>query len=1026
MTRRHIRELAREAVHVLPRGASLPDDVWSRRHRGILTVLWLHVPAIVLFAVAMGDGVLHGILEGGIIALIAGAATLVRDQRRATTILTAVGLLSCSAVLVHLSGGVIELHFHFFVMVGVVVLYQDWWPFLFAIAYVVLHHAVVGTLSPESVYNHPAAIANPAKWALVHGGFIMGMSAAGIAAWRLNEAFWRGVMEREQQLAEAQEVAHLGSWEWDFVNDRVAWSDEQYRLFGVSPDVFDPTVAGFLSYVHPDDRGPTQQAIEEISEDPRAFAFDFRRVLPDGSVRWLHARGDLVSRDDRRPARLCGTVQDITERKQAEEAVRDSERRYRTIVETAHEGVWMLDADNRTTFANGRMAAMLGYRLDEMVGRPLERFLQTDAEQAAATFLRAHDGGSDQHDVRLRRKDGTELWALLTATALIDAEGTCVGTLVMVTDITSRKAAEEQLAHQALHDSLTGLPNRTLFSDRLDQAVARSRRNDTWSAVLFVDLDRFKVVNDGLGHGAGDELLATVAARLRAAARPGDTVARVGGDEFVVLCEDLTDERAARGIAKRLADAVSLPIVVGDRQLEVTVSIGIAVARGGATDAETLLADADAAMYKAKQRGRARYEVFDAEMRSQVVERLDTETALRRALELDQFCVFYQPEVSLRDGTTMGVEALVRWQHPERGLLGPDAFISMAEETGLILPLGRWVLTEACRQLQAWRSAHPELSSLVVWVNLSAQQLTEAHITEVVSSALAETGLEPANLGLEITESAVMDDIDAVGRALAGLKALGVQLAVDDFGTGFSSLTYLKEFPVDVLKVDRSFVAGLGHDAGDSAIVAAVIGLARSLGLDAVAEGVETFEQLAALHALGCSGAQGYYLGRPEPAGVVQDMLFRRPVQVSTGVRSIALEARSPAPSGAATVVVCDDDPVLRDAYRAAFEAAGATVFEAGDGDECLVTAARHLPDVVLVDAVMPKRDGLSVIGELRERHPDTTIVLVTAFGGPELQQRGRDLGAHASVQKADLLSRLDEAVDALLHRSAPAVRGLV
>ena len=1018
--RRHLLARAVKRVHaVLPRGGSLPEEAWRRRHRGILVLLWFHVPAVVVFALSRGESLAHASLEAAAVVAFAAPATLLRHVPRTTTILAAIGLLTSSAVLVHLSGGVIEVHFHFFVMVGVIVLYQDWWPFLVAIGYVVLQHGIAGALAPEEVYNHPAAVANPWTWAGIHGLFIVGMSAAGIAAWRLNEALHEASLERERQLAQAQEVAHLGSWAWDVVNDRAEWSDEQYRLFGLRRDEFEPTYETFLERVHIADRELADGTIRSALATSSGFAFDFRAVLPDGRVRWLHARGDVVATSAGTPARMCGTVLDVTERKQSEDALRASEERYRRIVETAREGVWILDTDHRTTFVNSRLAEMLGYTIDEMVGVPLVDFVDggaRDGVRAALTSTRA--GGDEHHDFRFRRKDGTELWAMLSTSHLLDQERTATGTLAMVSDITVRKQVEQRLAHQALHDPLTGLPNRLLLLDRLEQAMARARRSGGWTGVLFFDLDRFKVVNDGLGHGSGDELLMAVASRLVSSARPMDTVARFGGDEFVVLCEDMPDEATAAVVADRIGAAVRHPVRLGDRDVTVTVSIGIATDRAGAADPEGLLRDADAAMYEAKLRGRGRHEVFDTTMRTRVVERLETEAALRRALEHQEFRLVYQPEVSLRDGAAVGVEALLRWEHPERGLLSPASFMPLAEETGLIVPIGAWVLDEACRQLQEWRQAHTGLCDLIVWVNLSARQLAERDLTDVVARALANSGLEPANLGLEITESAVMEDLDATGHALIRLKTLGVGLALDDFGTGFSSMNYLKQFPVNLLKVDRSFVAGLGSNTGDSAIVAAVIGLAQSLGLATVAEGVETFEQLSALHTLGCSFAQGYFFGRPRPPADVERSLtaIAEVAAAPFGKLDNGGVGRSPRPP----VLVCDDNAVTRRMYREAFEAVGATVEEAADGNECLRVADRHRPRLVLLDAVMPNGDGFSVLPDLRQLLPDARVVMVTAFDAGDIAARSHHLGADACIEKVSLLTRLDHAVAEYLDLPTP------
>ena len=432
-----------------------------------------------------------------------------------------------------------------------------------------------------------------------------------------------------------------------------------------------------------------------------------------------------------------------------------------------------------------------------------------------------------------------------------------------------RIRTEQELNHQALHDPLTGLPNRMLFGDRLTQSLARLQRQPGTIAVLFVDVDHFKVINDSLGHGHGDRLLIMIAERLASAVRPGDTVARFGGDEFVILCENVLGEIEAVGMGERIRKLAAAPLRLDGADYIVTVSTGIALTSSYETSPSDLLRDADSAMYQAKEGGRARSALFAESMRTRAVRRLETELALRRALADGELRLYYQPIVSLTSGRTAGVEALVRWEHPTDGLVGPSDFIPIAEETGLIVPLGEWVLGEACRQAQSWRTEYPAMADLTVSVNLSGRQIAQSDLVTVVANVLFDTGLPPAALVLEITESVLMSDAEYAITVLRSLKNLGVRLSVDDFGTGYSSLSYLRRFPVDVLKVDRSFVAGLGTEADDSAIVRAIINLAESLSLETVGEGIETPTQLRALEELGCDKAQGYLFSRPLPAAEV-------------------------------------------------------------------------------------------------------------------------------------------------------------
>jgi diguanylate cyclase (GGDEF)-like protein len=428
-----------------------------------------------------------------------------------------------------------------------------------------------------------------------------------------------------------------------------------------------------------------------------------------------------------------------------------------------------------------------------------------------------------------------------------------------------RKRAEVELAHQAMHDALTGLPNRALFYDRLGQALNRVGRHSDAVAVLFLDLDRFKHVNDSLGHGAGDKLLVAVAERLERGLRAGDTAARFGGDEFVILCEDVSGERQAIAIAERIADELDAPFAIDSDEVFAHTSVGIALATEAGARPEALIRDADAAMYRAKERGGGVYEVFDDQMRERAVRRMETENALHRALDRGEFVMHYQPIVHMATGALSGVEALARWQHPERGLVMPGEFIEAAEETGLIIALGAWAFHAACRQSAAWAKTPREGGPVLMSVNLSARQCSHPDLVASFGSILEQTGADPASLYLEITETALMEDVEASTATLTALKELGLALALDDFGTGYSSLRALQHFPVDIVKIDRSFIAPIEHDPQEAAIVAAVISLSHALGLRTVAEGIETVAQVDRLRALGCDLAQGYYFAKPSP-----------------------------------------------------------------------------------------------------------------------------------------------------------------
>jgi diguanylate cyclase (GGDEF)-like protein len=557
------------------------------------------------------------------------------------------------------------------------------------------------------------------------------------------------------------------------------------------------------------------------------FELKHRIIGADGRVKWLHTRGQAEFGEDGAVSSLRGTAQEITANKEFEDQLKAAARQQAALAKLGQRALRSPDVAALSQDAVAVVADVLGVERAQI-------FLDRGAAAVGAI-------------------GPTEADFLTSVSNILAAAG-------------QRHDTEEALAHQALHDPLTGLPNRALLLDRLAQAAARAGREPTPLAVLFLDLDRFKVVNDGLGHRAGDELLQAVANRLLAVVRPEDTVARLGGDEFVVLCEHLMHEEQAAHLAERIAEVLRRPVTVSEREVSITASIGIVLADAGAVAPEALLRDADTAMYQAKERGRDRFELFDAPARKRVMERLETEVALRRAVDRGELRLCYQPEVSLEDGRIIGVEALLRWEHPEQGLQLPGQFLALAEETGLIIPIGEWALEEACRMAMAIQPANPEAEPLVVWVNLSGRQLVQPGLTERIAQILAETGADPNTLGLEVIESVIVEDPRTSGETLRTLKRLGLRIAIDDFGTGFSSLSRLRRFPVDVLKVDRSFVAGIGLDEEDSVIVKAVVGLAHSLGMTAVAEGVESLQQSAALRAMGCDSAQGFYFARPVEA----------------------------------------------------------------------------------------------------------------------------------------------------------------
>jgi diguanylate cyclase (GGDEF)-like protein/PAS domain S-box-containing protein len=574
---------------------------------------------------------------------------------------------------------------------------------------------------------------------------------------------------------------------------------------------------------------------------------------------------------------VLAIIRDVTERKEVEKVIKESEERFRSLVQNTSDIITILDADGTIDYISPAVERVTGYKPEEQIGTDAFRPVHPDdREQALSIFAEVlkSPGLHPPLEFRMPHKDGS--WRYLEHVVNNLLEDPAVrGVVVTSWDVTERKALEEQLRHQAFHDPLSGLPNRALFMDRLEHAFVRANRRGDKIAVLFTDLDNFKVINDSLGHEVGDQLLVAVAERIKHCLRPEDTAARLGGDEFTILIEAVDSMTDAVRVAERIAEILQPPFALDQHEVFSTTSIGIALSSPLQKQPADLLRHADLAMYRAKHKGKARYEVFEPGMGTDALERLRLENELRRALERGEFKVYYQPVVALEGGRIVGAEALVRWEHPIRGLLLPEEFLSVAEETGLIARIGEKVLREACHQVRAWQVRYPSEPPLMVSVNLSPKQLFRP---ELIAEVLAETEIYPGSLHLEITESTMMSNgVHSANHALRSLKDLSVELAVDDFGMGYSSLSYLKHFPVDFLKIDRSFIAGLGQDADsaskDAEIVSAMIDLTHALGLKAVAEGVETSEQLTRLRVMKCDRAQGNYFWEPLPSGALAVIL---------------------------------------------------------------------------------------------------------------------------------------------------------
>ncbi len=715
--------------------------------------------------------------------------------------------------------------------------------------------------------------------------------------------------------------------------------------------------------------------------------------------------GDLFSRDEIKMAAFIATLAGA-----ALEHVAGTEARFRSLAQNSSDVITIVDHDGVVTYQSSSVRRVFGFEPDVLVGRPFGEWVHPDDAETVGAAL---DGTGQRSlvECRLRHQDGS--WRVVE-TALNDLFGdsSVRGLVLNSRDVSERKALEHELRDRALHDTLTGLANRGLFSERIEHCLAR--RKGAPVAVVFLDLDDFKGINDSLGHAAGDNLLKDVARRLLTCVRPQDTVARLGGDEFAVLLDGATDE-AARRAAERVLAAMAPAFDLDGHQVHARTSVGIALTAGWpaaattgegvgegptANRADELLSQADAAMYVAKARGKGRYEVFEPAMRIAALDRVTIKSELQWAVQCDEMEAYYQPLIELRTGEVVGFEAVLRWRHPKRGVLSPTEFIAVAEESGLIVPIGAWTLRQACREGRRLQRSHPERTMFGISVNVSTRQLQHPGLLNEVEVALAESGFDPKLLTLEITESATLHDTEACIQKLHELKALGLRLAIDDFGTGYSSLSYLRRFPVDQLKIDRSFVAGLGQDAQDTAIVTSVIGLAHALGLEAVGEGVETMEQLERLTVLGCDLAQGFNWRRPTSFKDVDAWLT--PAPTFLGVAGLArggFGLQRPV-----RTLLVDDRPELRAAIRLAMELDGhfTVVAEASDGREAIAAAGRHQPDLVVLDVMMPVMGGLQAMQGIRAAAPGAGIVLLTAVD-------------HDVVTAADLrqtLGMLDKTLD--------------
>ncbi len=675
--------------------------------------------------------------------------------------------------------------------------------------------------------------------------------------------------ENEQTISDAyQKLTYymvnspLAFVEWDRALRIRYWSPETERVFGWDVDTVVDKRPNDWAFVHEEDAEEFLCVMTDLLEDKgQRYAWHGRHYTREGRVvhcEWFHS----VLRDDEGEViSIFSLALDVTERNRTEAEL----VKIRKAVESASDAICISDEAGKVIHINQAFTVLLGYSLAQIDAIGMDGMIGDGAlkEQIAAIVAA---GLSWKGELELTALSSGLIPVMLRANAIKDEQGRPIGGIFVCTDLSEKKQAEKERVHLALHDALTGLPNRNYFMQRLNSAFLRWKTSEATVACMFVDLDNFKVINDSLGHEVGDELLKAVSKRLLQCVRPEDMIARLGGDEFILLIENLADEQQAQQVAERVLNQINEPLLLAGREVIVTASIGITLSHAGHEHSSDLLRDADVAMYQAKVAGKSGYVTFDASMNAESMERLELEMDLRTAVDHGELEVFFQPIVQLASGALTEAEALVRWRHPVRGLISPVKFIPIAEETGLIVRIGEWVLRQSCLQAKEWQSTYGTLSPHTMSVNLSTRQLSQEDLIDRVRAILEETGLEARRLKLEVTESAMILDSAATIEKLKTLRDLGIRIAVDDFGTGYSSMAYLSTMPVDTLKIDRAFVSRLGQKSEDDAIVRAILSLARTMGLSVTAEGIETEAQLKELSIMGCDRGQGYLFSKPLPA----------------------------------------------------------------------------------------------------------------------------------------------------------------
>lgn len=669
------------------------------------------------------------------------------------------------------------------------------------------------------------------------------------------------LQKSQNHLAEAQRIAKIGSFDWNLNNGDVAWSDQIYLILGFEKNEKKQlTLNDFMDLIPEGERALVLDSVDKALSDG-SYAIEHSIIRVDGKTRYAYQQGKVLTDENNNPVRLAATIEDITEKRNTEAKM----QKLSSAIEQIADAVMITNHYGEIEYVNNAFTDITGYRKDDVLGKS-PNILKSGkhSESFYQRLWHTITAGKAFSEVFInRRQDGTLYHEVKTITPMTDAKGDITHYISSAKDITERMQAQERLEHLAHHDPLTNLPNRTLLQDRLNQILARSQWHDRYVAVMFLDMDRFKVINDTLGHDIGDKLLQEISKRLNECVRHGDTVARLGGDEFAIILNDIAKREDIENIARKILDYLAEPTTIKDSELFITTSIGISLCPGDGVSAKALLKKADVAMYQAKAAGKNNYQFYTEADEAKAATRIEMEAKLRRALENGEFSLNYQPQINLMTGKILGFEALLRWKHPHTHHVSPGLFIPILEETGLVIPVGEWVLRTACadeKQRQKETEAKHRVS-----VNVSIRQFQSKTLVRTIEEVLTETGLDPSCLELEITEGLLIEHLSDAADILQEINAMGVSLSIDDFGTGYSSMNYLKRLPFDTLKIDKSFVNDISHSQDDAAIAAAIITLAHTMDMQVIAEGVETADQLKFLYDQNCDAIQGFLFSRPIP-----------------------------------------------------------------------------------------------------------------------------------------------------------------